>query len=307
MTRPPIKVYRTGGPVPLRERLLSYAILVRLNRPIGILLLLWPALWALWIAGGGHPSWQVVLIFILGVALMRSAGCAINDYADREFDGKVARTRHRPLAVGIISPNEAVGVFVVLSLAAFGLVLLLNWETILMSFVAVTLAAAYPFMKRYTHLPQLVLGMAFGWAVPMAFMALTGAVPPVGWLLFIAAVTWALIYDTEYAMVDREDDLKIGVKSTAILFGEYDRLMIGLLQLGMTGILLLVGLKVGLGVYYQLGVAGGVLLFLRQQYLMRRRDPAGAFRAFLDNNAYGMAIFAGLVLDYLLGGGVVGR
>ncbi len=302
MTRPPLKVHFTGGPVPLQERLASYVILVRLNRPIGILLLLWPALWALWIAGNGHPTWWVVLIFILGVALMRSAGCAINDYADRDIDGRVARTRDRPLAVGVITPKEAIGVFVTLSLIAFGLVLLLSWETVLMSFVAVTLAAAYPFMKRYTHLPQLVLGMAFGWAVPMAFMALTGAVPPIGWLLFISAVIWALIYDTEYAMVDREDDLKIGVKSTAILFGDYDRLMIGLLQIAMTGILLLVGIKVGLGICYQLGVAGGGLLFLRQQYLMRERDSAGAFRAFLDNNAYGMVIFAGLVLDYLVVG-----
>ena len=300
MTTPSIKVREPDGPLPLRERLASYAILVRLNRPIGILLLLWPALWALWIAGAGQPPWQVVLIFILGVTLMRSAGCAINDYADRHIDGRVERTRHRPLAVGAISPKEALGVFAVLSLVAFGLVLQLNRVTVLMSFVAVALAALYPFMKRYTHLPQLVLGMAFGWAIPMAFTALPGSVPPLGWLLFIAAVTWALIYDTEYAMVDREDDLKIGVKSTAILFGRHDRLMIGLLQLCMTGILILVGVQAGLGGWYQAGVGAGLLLFLRQQYLLRRRDPAGAFRAFLDNNLYGMTIFAGLVLDYLL-------
>ncbi len=302
MSEAPLKVKFVAAPVPLRERLISYAILMRLNRPIGILLLLWPSLWALWIAGDGHPSWEVVLIFVLGVALMRSAGCAINDYADRDIDGRVERTRMRPLAVGVISPKEAIGVFLVVCLAAFGLVLFLNLQTILMSFVAVALAAVYPFMKRYTHLPQLVLGVAFGWAVPMAFTALTGSVPAPAWLLFLAAVVWALIYDTEYAMVDREDDLKIGVKSTAILFGEYDRLMIGLLQLLMLGLLLMVGLKVQLGLYYHLGVAVGGLLFVRQQLMLRDRRPENAFRAFLDNNTFGMVIFVGLVADYLLGG-----
>ncbi len=302
MSEPPLKVRIPPARTPLRERLLSYAILVRLNRPIGILLLLWPALWALWIAGDGMPPWQVVLVFVLGVAVMRSAGCAINDYADRHIDGKVVRTRMRPLAVGMISPREALGVFAVLCLVAFGLVLLLNLETILMSFVAVVLAAVYPFMKRVTHLPQLVLGMAFGWAVPMAFTALTGSVPETGWLLFIAAVVWALIYDTEYAMVDREDDIKIGVKSTAILFGEYDRLMIGLLQALMIGLLLLVGVRAGLGPYYYGGVAAGALLFLRQQWMLRRRRPEDAFRAFLDNNSFGMVVFLGLVIDYLFRG-----
>jgi len=302
MSETPLKVKFNAGPVPMRERLVSYAILMRLHRPIGILLLLWPALWALWIAGAGNPPWKVVLIFVIGVTLMRSAGCAINDYADRDIDGRVERTRMRPLAVGIISPKEAIGVFLAVSLAAFGLVLLLNIETILMSFVAVTLAAIYPFMKRYTHLPQLILGMAFGWAVPMAFTALTGSVPAPAWLLFLTAVVWALIYDTEYAMVDREDDLKIGVKSTAILFGEYDRLMIGLLQLLMIGLLLLVGLKVQLGSYYYLGVAAGALLFLRQQFILRDRRPESAFRAFLDNNTFGLVIFIGLVIDTLISG-----
>ena len=300
MNQPRTKVKIPPTRVPLSERLASYAILVRLNRPIGILLLMWPALWALWIAGAGQPRWEVVLIFILGVALMRSAGCAINDYADRDIDGWVERTRYRPLAVGVITPREALAVFFVLSLAAFGLVLLLNLQTILMSVVAVTLAAVYPFMKRYTHLPQLVLGMAFGWAIPMAFMALTEQVPDVGWLLFIAAVIWALIYDTEYAMVDREDDVAIGVKSTAILFGEHDRLMIGLLQIFMLGLLLLVGVKAELGSLYILGVALGGLMFLRQQQLIRKREPEKCFDAFLNNNSFGMIVFLGLVADYLL-------
>ncbi len=300
MNQPQIKVRLNTGPVSLRDRLASYALLVRLNRPIGILLLLWPALWALWIAGEGQPSWGVTLIFMLGVALMRSAGCAINDYADREFDGQVARTQLRPLAIGLIRPKEALWVFVVLSLIAFGLVLLLNWQTVLMSFVAVTMAAVYPFMKRYTHLPQLVLGVAFGWAVPMAFMALNEQVPPVAWLLFFAAVLWALIYDTEYAMVDREDDLKIGVKSTAILFGHHDRWIIGLLQLAMLALLVVVGVRVGLGLYYYLALGMGAALFLRQQYLISERDPNGCFDAFLDNNSFGMVIFIGLLLDYLL-------
>ena len=300
MIRPEIKLRLNLEPLSLRERLFAYAVLVRLNRPIGILLLLWPALWALWIAGNGQPRWEVVLIFILGVALMRSAGCAINDYADRNIDGRVARTRHRPLAVGLISPKEAIAVFALLSLVAFGLVLLLDWKTISMSFAAVALAALYPFMKRFTHLPQLVLGMAFGWAVPMAFMALTGGVSDAGWLLYLAAIIWALIYDTEYAMVDREDDIKIGVKSTAILFGEYDRLMIGLLQLTMLALLIMVGSKLELGLYYQLGVAIGGGMFLRQQIMIRKREPKRCFEAFLDNNGFGMIIFIGLVLDYLL-------
>jgi len=302
MTQPEIKLRFNLQPLSLRERLFGYAILVRLNRPIGILLLLWPALWALWMAGDGQPRWDVVLIFILGVALMRSAGCAINDYADRDIDGKVARTRHRPLAVGLISPKEALALFVVLSLAAFGLVLMLDWKTVAMSFVALALAAFYPFMKRFTHLPQLVLGMAFGWAVPMAFMALTGAVSDAGWLLYIGAIVWALIYDTEYAMVDREDDIKIGVKSTAILFGQYDRLMIGLLQLTMLALLVMVGSKLELGLYYQLGVLAGGGMFLRQQVMIRKREPKRCFEAFLNNNGFGMIIFVGLVLDYLLAG-----
>ncbi len=286
----------------LRTRLVCYARLIRLDRPIGILLLLWPVLWALWIAGDGQPPWHMVLIFTLGVALMRSAGCAINDYVDRHIDSKVLRTCDRPLATGLIRPREALMIFAVLCLIAFLLVLLLNWQTILMSVVAVILAVAYPFMKRYTHLPQLVLGLAFGWAVPMAFMALTETVSHAGWLLFLASVIWTLIYDTEYAMVDREEDLKIGVKSTAILFGEYDRLMIGLLQIAMLGIMLLVGVKVGLGLYYYIGLTVAALLALRQQQLIRDREPEGCFAAFLDNNYFGMSVFIGLLMHYLMTG-----
>jgi len=281
------------------ERLSAYADLIRIRRPIGIFLLLWPALWALWIAGQGAPDWRVVLIFVLGSALMRSAGCAINDYADRHIDGQVERTRVRPLATGAVSPREALLVFAVLSLTAFGLVLFLNWPTVAMSFVAVLLAALYPFMKRYTHLPQLVLGMAFGWAVPMAFTALTGSVGLEGWLLYLATVIWALIYDTEYAMVDREDDIRIGVKSTAILFGRHDRLVIGLLQAAMLVLLLAVGLSAGLGFFYYLGLGLAAVSAAHQQYLIRGRERQACFQAFLNNNYFGLSLFLGLLLDYL--------
>jgi len=284
----------------LRQQLDGYIRLIRLDKPIGILLLLWPALWALWMAGSGEPRWGVVLIFILGVGLMRSAGCAINDYADRNIDGRVKRTCNLPLATGVVSPKEALWIFVVLCLVSFGLVLLLNRETVMMSVVALLLAALYPFMKRYSHLPQLVLGMAFGWAVPMAYMALLGTVPMVGWLLYLSAIVWALIYDTEYAMVDREDDLVIGVKSTAILFGRRDRLIIGLLQLVMLALLVVVGIDVGLGIPYYLGLAIAGALFVWQQVLIREREPAACFTAFLNNNCVGMVIFFGVVLDYLL-------
>jgi len=283
-----------------RLRLGRYAELVRLHRPIGILLLLWPALWALWIAGQGQPHWAVVAIFVLGTVLMRSAGCAVNDYADRHLDGHVSRTCNRPLATGAVTPREALGVFAALSLAAFALVLLLNVETILMSFVAVALAAAYPFMKRYTHLPQVVLGAAFGWAVPMAFTALQGSVPPEAWVLFVATVLWAVIYDTMYAMVDREDDLKIGIKSSAILFGRHDRLIIGAFQVGMLILLWWAGDLAGRGPGFLSGLAVAATLFGYQQYLIRHRDTKDCFSAFLNNNWVGLAIFLGLVADYLL-------
>lgn len=283
----------------MQSRLSLYSELIRLNRPIGILLLLWPGLWALWIAGEGQPPWWIVLLFIAGTALMRSAGCAINDYADRDLDGHVQRTSARPLASGRVAPREALMVAAVLALAAFLLVLLLNQKTILMSFVAVTLAALYPFMKRYTHMPQLVLGMAFGWAIPMAFTALTNQVPVVAWVLFAATVIWALIYDTMYAMVDRSDDLKIGIKSSAILFGRHDRLIIGLLQLLMLGLLLWAGLLAGRGEWFWLGLGSAALLFLYQQWLIRERDPEACFKGFLNNNYVGMVLFAGIFLDYL--------
>lgn len=281
------------------ERLGHYWRLIRADRPIGIYLLLWPALWALWIAGEGQPDAWVVLIFVLGTALMRSAGCAINDYADRHFDGQVARTCERPLATGAIGPREALAVFAVLSLVAFGLVLTLNWLTIANSFVAVALAALYPFTKRYTHMPQVFLGAAFGWAVPMAFTALQGGIPAVAWVLFAATVLWALIYDTMYAMVDREDDLKVGIKSTAILFGRFDRLVIGGLQLLMLALLWWVGELAGRGPYFDGGLAVAAVLFGYQQWLIRERDPAACFRAFLNNHYLGMCLFIALALDYL--------
>ncbi|MBK1649634.1 4-hydroxybenzoate octaprenyltransferase [Rhabdochromatium marinum] len=283
----------------LRERLYAYYQLVRLHRPIGIFLLMWPALWALWIAGAGQPPWSIVVIFVLGVVLMRSAGCAINDYADRDFDGHVRRTQMRPLAAGVITPTEALGVFVVLCLLAFGLALLLNWQTVALSFVALVLAVIYPFMKRFTHLPQVFLGAAFGWAVPMAFMAINGQIPGFAWIIFIGAVVWALIYDTQYAMVDREDDLKIGIKSTAILFGRHDRLVVGLLQVVMLGILTLVGWSAGLGTAYYVGLAVAAVLAVYQQWLIHAREPKRCFQAFLNNNYYGMVVFAALVIDYL--------
>ena len=289
---PPPKTWRT--------RLAAYLDLIRADRPIGILLLLWPALWALWVAGAGRPPWDVTLIFVLGTALMRSAGCAINDYADRRFDGQVARTCKRPVATGRVSPGEAIGVFAALSLAAFALVLLLNRETVLMSFVALGLAATYPFTKRITHWPQAVLGLAFGWAVPMAFTAIQGEVPPVGWVLFAATVVWALIYDTQYAMVDRADDLKVGIKSTAILFGERDRLIIGLLQALMIGLLVAAGILAARGPAFYLFVALGAVLFAYQQWLIREREPKRCFEAFLDNNRFGMGVFAGLLADYFV-------
>lgn len=290
----------TVRPPPWRVRFGHYWRLVRADRPIGIYLLLWPALWALWIAAAGVPPLPVLLVFVLGTALMRSAGCAINDYADREFDGHVERTAQRPLATGSVTPREALAVFVVLSLLAFALVLTLNSKTIAHSIVAVSLAALYPFTKRYTHFPQLVLGIAFGWAVPMAFTALQNEIPPVAWVLFGATVVWALIYDTMYAMVDRDDDLAVGIKSTAILFGRYDRLVIGCLQIVMLGMLSTAGVMAGRGPLFQLGLAAAAGLFLYQQWLIRDRQRAVCFRAFLNNHYVGMAIFAGLFLDYLI-------
>lgn len=290
----PIKITQPG-----KTRWRSYFELTRMHRPIGTYLLLWPLLWALWIAAGGMPAWHLVAIFIAGTFLMRSAGCAINDYADRNLDGHVARTSGRPLATGAISAREALMVFAVLALCAFGLVLLLNWQTIALAPVGLFLAVLYPFMKRFTHWPQLVLGMAFGWAVPMAFTAVQGSLPAEAWLLYLIAILWALVYDTQYAMVDREDDIKMGAKSTAILFGRHDRLIIGLFQVAVLGLLAWLGIWKNLGPWFWLSLCAASLSALYQQYLIRNRDPAHSFKAFLNNNWFGLFIFAGIFLDSL--------
>lgn len=272
---------------------------MRLERPIGSFLLLWPTLWALWIAGDGLPRESVVVVFVLGVFLMRSAGCVANDIADRRFDPHVERTKTRPLAAGKVSVREALWLFIGLCLASFALVLTQNTLTIAMSFVGVVLAACYPLMKRWHHLPQVVLGMAFGWGIPMAFTAQQQQVPLVGWLLFLSNVIWSVIYDTMYAMADREDDLKIGVKSTAILFGRRDRQIIGILQCLFFALLLWIGVLAGLGCVYYFGVFAGVWFALWEQYLIRHRDPHASFRAFLNNNWIGLSVFAGLLVDSL--------
>jgi 4-hydroxybenzoate polyprenyltransferase len=284
------------------DRLREYARLMRLHRPIGIYLLLWPTLWALWLAGNGQPPSGVVLVFVLGVALMRSAGCVMNDIADRNFDPHVARTRDRPLAAGRVSLGEAVGLMAALCLLAFALVLTQNVLTVQLAFVGLALAVSYPFMKRFHSLPQVHLGAAFGWAIPMAYAAVTGALPPICWLLFFGNVLWSVIYDTQYAMVDREDDLKIGVKSTAILFGEWDKRIIGYLQLALLIVLVGIGLLAGRGWIYYLGLFGAAWLALYQQFLIRDRKPEECFKAFINNNAFGLVIFCGLLLDYLPAG-----
>lgn len=282
----------------IRERLYQYFLLTRLHRPVGIFLLLWPTLWALWIAAEGFPRPGVFVVFVLGVILMRSAGCVINDYADRHFDPHVTRTRERPIASGKVRPREALLLFAALCLLAFLLVLSMNTLTIYLSLVGAGLAAIYPFMKRYTYLPQVVLGMAFGWAIPMAFAAQTGEVPKVAWLLFVVNVVWSVSYDTMYAIADREDDLKVGVKSSAILFGEADRLIIGLLQALVFLGLLLLGRELGLGTPYYIGLLVALGFALYQQYLIRDRAPDACFRAFLNNSWLGGAVFAGLLLAY---------
>lgn len=284
----------------LKERFYYYALLMRMNRPIGVYLLLWPTVWALWIAGEGNPDVGVTFVFVLGVVLMRSAGCVINDYADRDFDPHVSRTRNRPIAAGKVKPREALLLFVLLCLVAFTLVLTMNWLTIGLSVGAVLLAAIYPFMKRYTYLPQVFLGLAFGWAIPMAFAAQTGEVPVIAWLLLTATVLWATAYDSMYAMVDVEDDLKIGVKSTAILFGDADRLIIGSMQVMFLITMVIVGSRLELGLYYFAGLLAASLLVVYQQFLIRNRDPEGCFKAFLNNHWFGAVIFAGLVMHYWL-------
>ena len=276
--------------------------LIRADKPIGILLLLWPALWALWIAGEGRPDWYVTLVFILCSVLVRSAGCAVNDFADRRIDQRVMRTCLRPIATGVIKPREALLIFSILILLAMMLVLTLNLQTILLSLVAVVFAIIYPYTKRYTHFPQVVLGFAFGWIVPLAFSALGVEFQPVTWVLFIVTMLWVMIYDTEYAMVDREDDLLIGVKSIAIFFDKYDVIAIGAMQLVMIGLLLLVGEMADRGWVYFAGIILSSVYFIRQQHLMSMDKKSGAYAAFLNNNCFGMTIFLLLLVDYLVTG-----
>ncbi|QFH69475.1 4-hydroxybenzoate octaprenyltransferase [Atlantibacter subterraneus] len=281
-----------------QNKLLAYHRLMRTDKPIGALLLLWPTLWALWVATPGLPPLWILAVFVAGVWLMRAAGCVVNDYADRKFDGHVKRTANRPLPSGAVTEKEARNLFVGLVLLSFLLVLTLNTMTILLSVAALALAWVYPFMKRYTHLPQVVLGAAFGWSIPMAFAAVSESVPLSCWLLFIANICWAVAYDTQYAMVDRDDDVKIGIKSTAILFGRHDKLIIGILQVVVMGLMALVGWLNGLGAvfYAAILIAGG--LFAYQQKLIAHRERAACFQAFMNNNYVGLVLFIGLVFSY---------
>ncbi|MDE2197070.1 MAG: 4-hydroxybenzoate octaprenyltransferase [Gammaproteobacteria bacterium] len=276
----------------------AYIRLMRLHRPIGSFLLLWPTLWALWLAADGRPTPALFAIFVMGAFIMRSAGCIMNDFADRNFDPRVQRTRGRPLATGEVSVLEAMILFVVLGLAALGLVLLLNRLSLYLAIVGLALAVSYPFMKRYTYLPQPYLGLAFGWGIPMAYAAVTNHVPRVAWLIFIANIIWSTVYDTMYAMVDRSDDIKIGVKSTAILFGDLDRAIIGILQVLLLLDLVLVGYRTQMSVVYYAGVSCALLFAVYQQMLIRRRVPQLCFQAFMNNNWFGAAVFAGILLHY---------
>ncbi|MDD5241772.1 MAG: 4-hydroxybenzoate octaprenyltransferase [Sulfuricella sp.] len=283
----------------LAERLTQYEKLMRLDKPIGILLLLWPTLWALWISSNGHPNWIIVWIFILGTVLMRSAGCVINDFADRNFDPHVERTKNRPLAAGLVSKKEALALFAVLTLASFLLILRLNTLTLQLSIAALFLAASYPFTKRFFAIPQAYLGIAFGFGIPMGFAAQTGSVPAVAWAMLAANIFWAVAYDTEYAMVDREDDLRIGIRTSAITFGKYDILAIMLCYAATLCILAAIGIKLGLGWTYYGGllIAAGIAAY--HYTLIKNRGRARCFKAFLHNNWLGAAVFGGLVLNYL--------
>jgi 4-hydroxybenzoate polyprenyltransferase len=282
----------------LVRRLSELSLLMRLDRPIGSWLLLWPTLWALWIAAQGHPRRRLFAIFVAGTILMRSAGCVVNDLADRNIDPHVKRTRMRPLAARLVSPYEALILFGVLIALALLLALQLNLLSIEFACVGAALTVSYPWLKRFFPLPQLYLGLSFGWAVPMAFAATLGTVPRLGWLLFVIAVLWAGVYDTMYAMVDRDDDLRIGMRSSAILFGDMDRIMIGAMQLMVLWALLLVGRSEQFGDGYRWGVAGGALCFAWQQWLIRHRDRAGCLQAFQNNFYFGLAIFTGILLQY---------
>ena len=282
----------------LIKKLDAYERLMRLDKPIGILLLLWPTLWALWIASRGKPDWIVLLVFVTGTVLMRSAGCVMNDIADRKYDGLVERTKNRPLATGEVSVKEAYILVAGLSVLAFCLVLFFNKSTILLSFAALFLAASYPFTKRFLAIPQAYLGIAFGFGIPMAFAAVNDYIPPIAWLLLAANVFWAIAYDTEYAMVDRDDDLKIGIKSSAIFFGQYDVFAVMLCYAAMLSLLAYIGLALGFGVFYNLGLLLALALILLQYQAIKNRVKANCFNAFLQNSWIGLAIFAGIVAQF---------
>lgn len=293
------KVHTEGSILPgFITQLSNYARLMRLDKPIGTWLLMWPMLWALWLAGKGHPDGGIFIVFMLGVLIMRSAGCVLNDFADRKFDPYVERTRTRPIASGAVAPMEALTLFVALALIAIGLAAMLNRQAQLLAVIAAGLAVIYPFIKRFVSVPQFVLGMAFGLAVPMAFAAQTGQTQQLAWLVFGTALVWAVIYDTFYAMADREDDLKIGVKSTAILFGDADLFVIGGLQLLMLFALILIGDMAGLGAWYYTSVLATGVLMVYHQWLARDRQSVSCFTAFLHNHYIGMIIFIGIVLHY---------
>ena len=272
--------------------------LMRLDRPIGTYLLLWPTYWGLWFAAEGVPNINHLIIFTLGVIVMRAAGCVINDYADRKVDGAVRRTAHRPLPQGEITPQQALMLFFVLLTVALGLVLMLNKLTVLFSIGGLLLAASYPFLKRLTHLPQLGLGAAWAWTIPMAFVAERQALPPALWLLFTAVILWTVAFDTYYAMVDRDDDVKVGIKSSAILFGRYDLVVIVSLQIATLVLLSLVGIAFDRGLYYALGLIIAAASFVKQYVKAKDRSEEGCFSAFLDNHRVGMIIFIGLAMDY---------
>ncbi|EHN69179.1 4-hydroxybenzoate octaprenyltransferase [Aliivibrio fischeri] len=273
--------------------------LTRMNRPIGSLLLLWPTLWALFLAADGLPDWHVLIVFVLGVIFMRSAGCVINDFADRKVDGHVKRTANRPLPSGLISSKEALSLFAVLVVCSFLLVLTMNTLTIMLSGIGIVLAIAYPFMKRVTYLPQFVLGLAFSWAIPMAYAAESNQVPPEAWLLFVINALWTIAYDTQYAMVDRDDDVKIGIKSTAILFGRYDKTIIGLLQLSVLALLIVLGSQLALSGIYYWGILAAAGFFVYQQWLIKGREREACFKAFLNNNYVGGLIFIAISASVL--------